>query len=386
MARLGELAALRMVFALSAAGFATWFPRIPDVKAALDVDLFTLSICFFMLPAGTLLGFAIAPIVLAKIGTREASRGINALFILSFIAPAFATSPFALGAALFLSGGLIAQVEVAMNARAGEIERRDGRRVMASCHAYWSLGAMAGALIGGAAGALGIGFALQQVLVAPVIALLAFAVGSRLTDRRDEAPAAAPKPRLRLDPSLRALCVLPMAALLIEGAMMDWSALFLEAAAGAGPAAAGLVFALFSLAMAATRFLGDSLIERHGPRSILILCAVLGAVGVGVFATAGTVIQAALGAVITALGVANVYPIAMSIAGSRDGRQSEAAIAIVASAAFSVYLIGPPAIGAIADRFGLGAALLATGPLSLLPLLLLRWVAPAERPLRTGAG
>ena len=65
-----RLLALQLVFALNALGLAVWFPRIPDVKAALDLDLQTLAFCLFGLPAGTMLGFLIVNRITRAIGLK----------------------------------------------------------------------------------------------------------------------------------------------------------------------------------------------------------------------------------------------------------------------------------------------------------------------------
>ncbi|MHA3979938.1 MFS transporter [Halovulum sp. GXIMD14794] len=382
---ISQLASLRLVFALNGLGIALWLPRIPDVKAALEVELFTLALCFFMLPLGTMAGFAIAPRVLSRYGARAVCRWAGAGFILSFILPALAQSALQLGAALLVAGLAVGSIEVAMNAKASEMERAISRRIMTSCHAFWSLGGMVGAMLGGAAGQAGVPFLVQQIALAPLFAALAFAVAGRLpADRRAEAPVTPdlPRPRRGLPTGpLLALCLLPIGALMIEGAMMEWSALFLAEAANLGALPAGAVFAAFALSMAGSRMAGDPLAERFGTGTVLAGSALVAGAGVVAFATSAALWQALPAAALLGLGIANVYPLAMSLAGNMPGRPVEESIATVAFTAFTAFLIGPPLIGAVGSALGLPVALLILTPLGLSPLLLIRAVlSPTQTP------
>lgn len=368
--RLSPVVALRLIFALNAIGISVWFPRIPDVKALLEVDLLILSFCFFMLPVGTILGFFSAPAILQRFGARQVCIVAGPLFILMFIPPAMASTAVQLGAALFFAGLTIASIEVAMNGKAVEIEATSTRRIMSSCHGFWSIGSMTGALLGGAAGAIGLSFLAQQLILAPLLALAAYAIARALPADAPGTEKAGP-PRLSIPKgALLAVCALPMGALMIEGAMMEWSALFLRGDLGAGPFWAGACFAGFSLAMALSRMSGDLVIARLGPSRVLIASAVVAGLGIAGFAMSPNVEVALLAAVILGTGAGNIYPLAMSRAAQVPGRSPEDNIAVVAFTAFSVFLIGPPLIGTLAHFLGLPMALLLLTPAALYPLFL----------------
>lgn len=371
MLTLTPVAALRLTFALNGMGIAVWFPRIPDVKADLSVDLLTLAICFFLLPAGTLLSFFFAPPLMAKYGARRLCQRAGPTFILLFMAPAFAASAWQLGLMLFLAGLTIGSIEVAMNTKATELERTTGKRIMAGCHGAWSGGSMIGALIGGAAAGLGVSFLLQQCIVAPIMAGAAFAIATRLPPDIPADEVAGP-PRLRLPKgALLAICILPLGALLLEGAMMEWSALFLRGDVGLGPFAASVVFAAFSLVMAVARFAGDPLIERFGAAPVLQGSCLLAGLGIFAFALSSSILVALPAAITLGTGIANIYPLAMSRAGEAPG-PTDANIATVAVCAFTSFMVGPPLIGALGSQFGLPIALLALTPLALYPLIMAR--------------
>ena len=153
-----RLFALQMVFALNALGLSVWFPRIPDVKEALGLDVLTLAFCLFGMPAGTMLGFLTVGRIIKAIGLRATCLWGGSVFLVSFIGPGLAPNALWLGLSLFFCGLTIATIEVSMNAKASQTERVMRRRIMTRCHAFWSFGTVLGALIGGAFAQNGVSF------------------------------------------------------------------------------------------------------------------------------------------------------------------------------------------------------------------------------------
>lgn len=365
------LFALQMVFALNALGLAVWFPRIPDVKAALDLDVLTLAFCLFGLPAGTMLGFVIVGRITAAIGVKAACIWGGALFLISFIGPGLAWNAPALGIALFLCGLTIATIEVAMNAKASQTEKALGRRIMTRCHAFWSFGAVGGALIGGAFAEAGIGFLAQQLALQPAFAALTIVFAARLL--ADEPSPEAPSQRYALPSGpLLLLCLVPIGALFIEGAMMEWSALLLRQHVGAGPFATAATFSTFALVMGLARMAGDWLAERFDPEPVIRASALVMGAGIAGFGLSPVLWLSVPFAALVGAGCANIYPLSMSIVARMPGRRTEGNVATLALIAFTAFLISPPAIGVMATLFGLPVALAMLAPLGVLPLILLR--------------
>jgi fucose permease len=150
---------------------------------------------------------------------------------------------------------------------------------------------------------------------------------------------------------------LTFCALLAEGAMGDWSAVYLHEDLGASPALAGAGFAAFSLAMAVGRFSGDHLAARLGPARLLRLSGSLAAVGLAAALAVGRPEAAIVGAGLVGLGLANSVPVLFSAAGRMPGFPAGAALAAVATTGYGGFLAGPPAIGLVAEAAGLPAAL-----------------------------
>jgi MFS family permease len=365
-----RLLALQLVFALNGLGLAVWFPRIPDVKADLGLDVLTLALALFGLPAGTILGFLTVSRIARRIGLQAMTIRGGALFLVSFIGPALAPSAALLAVALFLCGLTIAAIEVAMNAKASQMERALGRRIMTRCHAFWSFGTVTGALIGGAYAEAGVSFLVQQITLQPVLAALTIVFGRMLIA---DAPRAAEPERPRgmglPSAALILMCLAPIGALLIEGAMMEWSALFLREHVGAGPFATAATFAAFALAMACMRLAGDRLAELFGARPVILASAALMSAAIVGFAASTTIWMAAPFALLVGVGCANVYPLTMSMVAPLPGQEPEKNVATLALTAFTAFLIGPPFIGIVASAFGLPVALALLAPFGAAPFV-----------------
>ncbi len=373
-----RLLSLQLVFALNALGFAVWFPRIPDVKQALDLDVMTLAFALFGMPAGTMLGFLTVGRLTARIGTKNATTLGGAAFFACFIGPGLATNAVWLMFSLFCCGLTIATIEVSMNAKASQTETALGRRIMTRCHGFWSIGTVVGSLIGGAFAQAEISFLTQQLIVQPLF-ILAHVLFSRRLLADD--PAEEPEPEapvksrgFSLPPAaLLLLCLVPIGSLLTEGAMMEWSALLLRENIGATPFATAATFAVFAVSMAITRLSGDRLAEMFGPQKVIYASAVLMAVGIFTFGLAPGLLVAVPAAFVVGLGCGNIYPLAMSMVGQMGGgRRREQNVATLALIAFTAFLIGPPLIGISAKFFGLPVALAMLAPIGLLPLVLVR--------------
>jgi MFS family permease len=316
-----------------------------------------------------MLGFLTVSRITRRIGLKATTIWGGAAFLLSFIGPGLATNAVALGLALFVCGLAIATIEVAMNAKASQMERALGRRIMTRCHAFWSFGTVTGALIGGAFAQADVSFLTQQAIVQPVFAALTVGFGRMLIADEPQAAEAAGGFAL---PSLALvlMCLVPIGALLIEGAMMEWSAILLREHVGAGPFLTAATFSVFALAMAVTRLAGDRLAELFGARRVIVASGLLMAAAILGFALSPAVWLSMLFAALVGLGCGNVYPLTMSMVAPLPGQAPEKNVATLALTAFTAFLIGPPFIGDTARVVGRPTALALLAPLGAAPLLI----------------
>ncbi|WP_421725708.1 hypothetical protein [Bauldia sp.] len=367
---------IRLVFAVEALAFGTLLPRIPDLKTALQLSEADLGLALLGIPVGTLLGFTIAPIVVRALGLRLAVAVSIVALALAAILPALAWSREALFAALLCGGVAMTHSEIALNSKTGSIEAAAGRRIMSQCHGFWSLGMIAGVLLGGSLAQQGITVLHQSVAIAVFVVPAAVLIVSRLP--LDPPPAPPCGSGFALPPlALLPLCLLPVGIMIIEGIFMDWSAVFLREIVGADPFAASLGFAAVAAAMAVVRLVGDRLAARFGDLAVVIVSAIAAGGGMLGFACADTVLMAIGAAALAGAGVATVYPIALSAAARMPGRP-ERNIAAVSFTSFLILLGSPAAFGFAAEAYGFRAALAACAALALPTLFL----APALRARR----
>ncbi len=356
--------------------FGSWLPRIADVKQNLSLSEGVLGLVLLALPAGTFIALTFASPLIKK--SSPARALLVTLIVWSFIFLTVAVAPNALwlAAALVLCGVVMGILEIACNLEADTIETQIGKRIMSRCHGFWSLGAMTGALLGGPVFANN-GFSiLQQFLILSPVFLLASVMTCRLLLKHGVArrapieTAAKSGKRAPLNTVLVLLCIVPLGVMAIEGAVMDWSAVFMRETLKTDPATAGYTFALFAGVMAIVRLAGDNIAVRFGDVQVVRLSGLSAAIGMALLATATSVPVALLGAVLTGVGVAIVYPLTMSAVARLDQKHREDNVAYLSIAAFSVMLLTPPVIGGIAEFATLRIGLLCLVPGAVLTLLL----------------
>ncbi|MEQ8964662.1 MAG: MFS transporter [Azospirillaceae bacterium] len=353
----GPSAAAVAVFAVNGALFAAWVPRIPEIKARLEMGEAALGLALLGMPAGLLVAMTVVGWLVARLGVTRMLAATLVLYAVAIVLPTLAPSPVLLAAALFFVGLGNASMDVTMNVGAAAIERRRGVAIMGACHGGFSLGSMIGAGLAGLVAAAGIAPTPQVAAFAALIFLFGLWVIARMGEGlADEPPEA--EPAFTLPPrGLLGLGVLGMGALLIEGAMADWTAVYLREELGGGPAVGAAGFTGFSLAMAIGRFQGDTLVERIGAVRLLRLGAVTAAVGLVIGPATGNAAVAVLGFLGVGFGIASVVPILFRAAAATPGIAPGTAIAAVASTAYLGFLLGPPLIGLVAEVIGLGPTL-----------------------------
>jgi fucose permease len=350
------LAATRLLFALEGFSMGCWGAHVPSVKRQFGLDEAQLSWVLLAGVLGALLSLAVAGRAVARFGAAPVVRGAGLLMAAS-LAGLLAPAGFAalmLVVALLGFGATLA--DVAINAEGAVLEAQSGRKLMSGLHGMFSLGGMLGAGAVALLLALGWAPATQLPLLGALVAgLLLPAAGWML-------PAHPPQPaehaRWRWPHGQLALLGgLATLGMLAEGAMYDWSALYLQTEAGAAPALAALAFAAFSGAMAATRFAGDRLRERFAPGMLLGGGALLAAAGLALVLLLPHPGVGLLGFAVVGMGLANVVPLLFIGAAQLPGVSPAQGIASVAALGFFGFLAGPPLIGAVAHASSLRGGL-----------------------------
>lgn len=338
--------------------FSSWAAHIPHVKAELGLTDAALGTALFGAPLGSVAATLLSHWALPRWGSHRLIPATVAGYVAAGATVGLAGSAAALFGALALWGLFQGALDVAMNTQAGTVERLAKTPIMARFHGMWSVGALAGALIGAACVSVGVGLTAQLTALGLVVLIVLEPLTHRLIpDGADPAASSAPRPGRRawLTPAVAILAAVSFASFLCEGAATDWSANYLRNVVGAGPSVAALSYAAYTCAMVITRFGAPGLQARVSSRRLLPALALVAVVGMSVTLVAATAWVSVLGFAALGLGVALLVPTAFSAAYSANGAGS--AIAIVAATGWLGYLLGPPLIGHLSAWVGLSAAL-----------------------------
>ncbi|MEU7041709.1 MFS transporter [Streptomyces varsoviensis] len=373
--------ALYAVFFINGLVLASWAPRIPQIKAGLALTEAELGVALLGVALGSLPAMAVAGVLVNRFGGHAVARVAVVWYAAAIVLPALARDLTGLTASLTVLGAAVGSLDVAMNTHAVDVERGSGRSRMSSFHGLYSAGALAGALLGTAAAALGLTPLAQFAGTALVTAAAAGAAGAALrpatTIHRPPIARGGRRLSLRRPPSLRLLLLsaLGLSVLMIEGAMTDWGSVYLAGPLHAGPGLAGTGYAVFALAMMAGRLGGDRAAARLGPVRTVRYGAVLSgcAAAAALVAPHPLVAVAAYGAV--GLGIAASFPLVVSGAGRHPSGAHGTAVATVTSTGYLAFLAGPPLIGSLASLGSLRTALLVVPALAVTAACLARLLA-----------
>ena len=393
-------------FAATGLVFGTWASRIPEIQARTGLSDGALGAALLGSAVGLIVAALTAGAVIGRWGAHRATLAGAAALGVALVGPGLAVDVWSLAGALLVVGASMGLTDVAMNTWAADIEASGGDEILGACHGLFSLGGMAGAGVGAAAAAAGVipavhfaavGLAGAAAVVAQGLPLLGAApreatreAPRELTPRGAEAEPLIALPR----GPVAGLAALAFCGLIVEGAIADWSGVFMAGALGAAPARAALGFAGFSAAMAAARFGSDRLTARLGgpsvgDRRLVRAGAALGALGLALAAAAPVAAVAVAGFTLAGLGLAGVVPALFRAASRAPGLAPGVGIAAVTGTGYLGFLVGPPAIGFAAEaagmRWALGlpallAALVAVGAVAAFRLA----QSAAARPARTG--
>lgn len=344
------------IFFVNGFCFASWVPHIPTVQARLGLSTGQLGLALLGVAAGALVAMPLTGALVARWGSRAVTLASSLLYCPLVALPVNAPSLAWLAALLVAFGAANGAMDVAMNAHAVAVEKKLGRTVMSSFHALFSLGGLMGS--GSAILLLSLGLTpTVHMACAGGLALLAVLASARtlLPASADEGGSAHAF-ALPRGPMLW-LGGVSFFVLMSEGAMADWSAVYLRNSLQSTAGLAGAGYAVFSLAMAAGRLTGDRLVTALGPVRLVRAGGALAAVGLGGALLLHHPVAAMIGFGCVGLGLSNLVPVLFSAAGRLKGSAAGVAIAAVSTTGYGGFLAGPPMVGFLADHLGLPGAL-----------------------------
>ncbi|WP_437961200.1 MFS transporter [Sorangium sp. So ce119] len=352
--------AVSVMFLANGIAFASWAARVPAVRERLGLRDGELGLALLGVACGAILAFRAAGPLVARLGSRRVTRVSAMLLCAALPLPALAPSFAALVAALVLLGMTNGLMDVAMNAQAVEVERRHGRPILASVHGMFSLGGLIGAALGALAAGLAVSPAVHLLAVAAVLAVVVLDAGGALSaDARPEPAVAAGAGASGGSRSTRILLLglIAFCSSVGEGAMANWSAVYLRDELHTTAAVAATGYAVFSLAMLVGRFSGDGLTQRFGAERLVRAAALLVAGGLGAALVVNVPIALLLGFGCVGAGLSVVVPLVFRAGASAPDVAPGKALATLATLSYGGFLVGPPLIGLLADRFTLRGGL-----------------------------
>lgn len=365
--------ATRLSFFVAGFAMACWAPLIPYAKERLGADAGTFGLFLLCIGIGSIVGMPLTGALVARVGSRPAilAGGLGMSLALPVLAIAV-TAP-GLAMTLVLFGASLGMIDVAINVHAVQVEQAAPEPLMSGFHGMFSLGGLAGA--GGVTALLAAGATpLVAAAVGALIAITALAVAAprllRVRPSKSGPMFALPRGVIML------VGALAFAAFLTEGALLDWSALFLTDALGFAVSQAGIGYALFSVAMTVGRLTGDKVVARIGGARVLLWGGLLVVAGFAWLLAVPAAWAALAGFLLIGLGAANLVPVLFSAAGRQEVMPQALAVASITTMGYAGILLGPALIGFAADATSLRAAF-ALLALSMLALPLLRNRVPA---------
>jgi MFS family permease len=339
------------------------------------------------LPIGTLITLPFAGRLVSRIGGRMAIIYGFVFFLAVVSLPAFAPSAVLLFFALMIVGVALSTVELGMNVEADVTEKATGLIIMSRCHGFWSFGIMAGSLIG--VGAIAIGLSphwsiLITALIVLPVALIASLRLPKLPESHHEENSQAKTGFKPPSLALLGICAFVFGVTMTEGAIADWSAVYLRDVMNAEGAQTGLGYSVFAFMVAAGRFSGDYMKGRFGAVAIARGCGIASLAGMLVVLFAPATPLALIGFAAVGVGVSVGFPLAVTAVASLTDRPPASSVATLSFAALSGFLIGPPIIGFLGELLGLRVGLAVLLVPLFVSLLCTRLLIPTQKEMAGG--
>ena len=336
------------LYALALGGL---YPRMAEIQQGMGVAEGALGLGLIGTASGTLISLTFGGPLIERLGARKILLMGLPLVAVFYALAALAPSPLVLFLSLLPAGICIGAVEQIVNLEADRVEHVLGRRMMNRSHAFWSIGFATAGVFGGVAAELGLSPLMHLWLMLGLVGVLTILLLGKFE-------AAAHRPHLQSGvtqekavkfawptPAICLLLAATSAAMLMEGAGIEWSAIYMRDVFGSSPFICGLAVAAGASTQAVTRFFADKLVERFQP--VLVarsLSLILGA-GVALVTWASSPWMALCGLALMGVGTSAVFPLAMSAAAQRSDRPAAVNVAALAQTAFVVFLLGPPLLG-----------------------------------------
>lgn len=359
--------ATQLIFLVCGLGIASWAPMVPLAKDRLSLNEANLGMLLLFLGAGAILMMPISGLLIRKIGSRKviAASVVLSAFILPWLL--VISNVYLMGLVLFAFGCGIGTIDVAMNTHGVQVQNLYEKPIMSSLHGLFSVGGLFGSLGLGFLMKLGLNPIYAAITISSLLILLLITQYKNLftlnkeqeiilqfssVDKKEENAG-----RMQwMDYRVLVLGFMCFIVFLSEGAMLDWSAIFLRDNRGIENEFTGIGYAAFSVAMAAMRLSGDSLVGKLNSKIIVIGGSILAAVGIIIIIFSPWLLMSIFGFVLLGAGAANIVPVFITEGGKIKGISPTVTIPVITTLGYAGQLAGPALLGIIAHYFSLSIA------------------------------
>jgi MFS family permease len=330
-------------------------PRLPDLQRMMQIEEGPLGFGLIGAAAGTLVSLSFSGPILERIGYRRAILTMIPVLALLYAIASFATGPLWFFLLLFPVGLVIGGIEIILNLEADRTEHMVGYRIMNRAHAFWSFGFFSAGIISALIAQSGLSPKIHLFLMVPLVIVGVALILGRFDPAPHRGGSSTEDPPRFAVPTMAivVLVAVTLSAMIMEGAGIDWSAIYMRDVFGASPFLSGFAVALGAWSQAVTRFFADPFVERYSPTAVArFLLGVLGAGVLLVFFTPSGWL-ALVGFAMMGMGTSVIFPLAMSAAAQLIDRPAATNVASLAQISFVAFLLGPPLLGYIAEYFGI---------------------------------
>ncbi len=340
-----------VLFLMNGFLYGNWASRLPELQNKLEITHGELGTLLLVLAVGAVLAMPFTGWLSDQVGSHRVIPIMSTILCASIAFMAFPEQVLFSGIFFFMIGASNGAMDVTMNEQAVLVEREWGKSIMSSFHGMWSIGLASGA----GSGAL---FAKQDILLkwhlvcVTVLSAITFLLITRLLIAK---PKETKKSKAFVLPNK---AIIPLGAIafcgmLSESAMADWSAIFMNRVIGESEAFSAMAFGLFGAAMTVGRFIGDPVSNNFGKKKLMLFNGFLAATGFAMVVLIATKWTALIGFFLAGMGLANIVPVIYSTAGNKPGISPSMGIAMATTIGYTGFFVGPPAIGFLADAYGL---------------------------------
>ncbi len=343
-------------FFLFALATGAMMSRLPDIQTHLGVTEGQLGLTIIGMSIGSLISLTLGAPIIERIGPRRVGlvTTIGPALLLALV-PWMPNAP-SVFVVLFFAGILSGALEINLNVEIDRIEIHSGKRYMNRAHGFWSVGFFVTALLGATIRQSGLEARWHLALIALVVLVAGIFFLAGLV--------AAPRPAGRAEAGnehriafptlgLLPLCLIGFAAFLVEGAGIDWSAIYMRNVFDTEPFVGGMGLALFAFFMSVIRLTVDPVVARFGPRDVALALLSLATAGALMVVYAPLPAVALAGFALMGIGCSAVYPLAISAAAERTDRPASVNVAALGQVSFVVFFMAPPLLGIVAEHFGI---------------------------------